>query len=52
MTTPASSDRDDAANNDDAAPSALRLVDTDPAELEVDAIVVGVNSQDANSPSP
>jgi leucyl aminopeptidase len=32
--------------------AALRLIDTDPAELAADAIVVGVYSQDADAPSP
>ncbi|HEY2793091.1 MAG TPA: M17 family peptidase N-terminal domain-containing protein, partial [Micromonosporaceae bacterium] len=30
----------------------LRLVDTDPAELTADAVVIGVYSQDADAPSP
>jgi len=34
------------------APAALRLIDTDPAELEAGAIVIGVYSQDADAPSP
>jgi len=32
--------------------ASLTLVDTDPAELVVDAIVIGVYSQDADAPSP
>ncbi len=47
MTTPARSDHDA-----DAPTSALRLVDTDPAELSVDAVVIGVYSQDATAPNP
>jgi leucyl aminopeptidase len=47
VTTPARSDHDAAAPT-----SALRLVDTDPAELSVDAVIVGVYSQDATSPNP
>ena len=47
MTTPARSDHDAAAPT-----SALRLVDTDPAELSVDAVVIGVYSQDATAPNP
>jgi len=30
----------------------LRLIDTDPAELAVDAVVIGVYSQDPDAPSP
>ncbi|HEY9484725.1 MAG TPA: M17 family peptidase N-terminal domain-containing protein, partial [Micromonosporaceae bacterium] len=47
MTTPARSDHDAVAPT-----SALRLVDTDPAELSVDAVVIGVYSQDATAPNP
>ncbi|HEY7174587.1 MAG TPA: M17 family peptidase N-terminal domain-containing protein, partial [Micromonosporaceae bacterium] len=46
MTTPAASDRDTARSA-----SALSLVDTDPAEVSADAIVVGVYSQDASAPT-
>jgi leucyl aminopeptidase len=47
VTTPATPDRDDAS-----PASTLRLVDTDPADLSVDAIVVGVYSQESTAPSP
>ena len=47
MTTPARTDHDAAA-----PASALRVVDTDPAELSVDAVIVGVYSQDATAPNP
>jgi leucyl aminopeptidase len=46
VTMPAHADREAATIG------TLRLVDTDPAELDVDAVVVGVYRQEASAPSP
>ncbi len=50
MSTPGRSDRDAAVAA--AQLASLRLVDTDPAELAVDAVVIGVYSQSADAPAP
>jgi leucyl aminopeptidase len=50
VSTSAGSDRDTAVAP--TPPATVRLVDTDPAELAVDAIVIGVYSQDASAPAP
>lgn len=52
MTTPGNPDRETKPAVPAARLATLSLVDTDPAELAVDAIVIGVHSQELGAPVP